>query len=263
MTEEEWLRSRRYDSMYRLVRNNQGTTRKVRLYMVACCRLESANFFDPRIVQTVEVAERCADEPKLEDLVNRLWWDLTTSANISLGRRDLNSDVGRAVDGIWKLVGELPTPPGDDEEYSSVGAAVAHAALMSLRDQPREVFTGGSGDAADYCGRAIDQAGWLGVAGKTQRRLQQSRRRVELAILVRDVFRSPFRPVAFDPRWRTADVTGLARAIYEDRAFDRLPVLADALMDAGCADEQIIGHCRGPGPHVRGCWVVDLLLGKE
>jgi hypothetical protein len=82
-------------------------------------------------------------------------------------------------------------------------------------------------------------------------------------VLIVDIFGNPFRPVALDPRWRTADVTGLARTIYEDRAFDRLPVLADALMDAGCADEQIIGHCRGPGPHVRGCWVVDLVLGKE
>ena len=81
--------------------------------------------------------------------------------------------------------------------------------------------------------------------------------------LVRCIFGNPFRPVAFDPRWRTADVLGLARGIYEDRAFDRLPLLADALMDAGCAEEQILAHCRSDGPHVRGCWVVDLVLGKE
>jgi hypothetical protein len=55
----------------------------------------------------------------------------------------------------------------------------------------------------------------------------------------------------------------LARGIYDDRAFDRLPILADALIDAGCDDEAILGHCRGPGPHVRGCWVADLVLGKE
>jgi hypothetical protein len=81
--------------------------------------------------------------------------------------------------------------------------------------------------------------------------------------LVRDIFGNPFRPVAFDPRWRTSDVVGLAQAIYDDKAFERMPILADALMDAGCEDEQIIGHCRGKGPHVRGCWVVDLVLGKE
>ena len=80
--------------------------------------------------------------------------------------------------------------------------------------------------------------------------------------LFRCVFGNPFRPAALPKGWRTADVLGLARAIYEDRAFDRLPLLADALMDAGCGDDQVLGHCRGAGPHVRGCWVVDLVLGK-
>jgi len=83
------------------------------------------------------------------------------------------------------------------------------------------------------------------------------------AAVLRDIFGNPFRPVAFDPRWRTADAVGVARGIYEERAFDRLPLLADALMDAGCADEAVLGHCRRDGPHVRGCWVVDLVLGQE
>ena len=81
--------------------------------------------------------------------------------------------------------------------------------------------------------------------------------------VAKDIFGNPFRPVAFDPRWRTADTVALARGIYDDRAFDRLPLLADALMDAGCADEQVLGHCRSDGPHARGCWVVDLVLGKS
>jgi hypothetical protein len=55
----------------------------------------------------------------------------------------------------------------------------------------------------------------------------------------------------------------LAQAIYDDRAFDRLPILADALEEAGCDTADILAHCRGPGPHVRGCWVVDLILGKQ
>jgi hypothetical protein len=79
----------------------------------------------------------------------------------------------------------------------------------------------------------------------------------------RDIFGNPFRPVAFDARWRTGDVLGVARGIYEDRAFDRMPMLADALMDAGCDSDDILNHCRGDGPHARGCWVVDLVLGKE
>ena len=63
--------------------------------------------------------------------------------------------------------------------------------------------------------------------------------------------------------WNGGTVRKLAEAIYDERAFDRLPVLADALEEAGCADEGVLRHCRGGGPHVRGCWVIDLILGKE
>ena len=61
--------------------------------------------------------------------------------------------------------------------------------------------------------------------------------------------------------WHSGLVPKMARGIYDDRAFDRMPVLGDALEDAGCTNEDILSHCRGPGPHTRGCWVVDLLLG--
>lgn len=81
------------------------------------------------------------------------------------------------------------------------------------------------------------------------------------ANLLRCIFDNPFRPVAIDPEWRTATVLELARGIYTDRAWDRPPVLADALEDAGCTHPDVIGHLRGPGPHARGCWVVDLILG--
>lgn len=63
--------------------------------------------------------------------------------------------------------------------------------------------------------------------------------------------------------WRTGTVLSVARGIYQDRAFDHLPVLSDALLDAGCTDEEIIAHCRTDTPHVRGCWVIDLLLGLQ
>ena len=79
---------------------------------------------------------------------------------------------------------------------------------------------------------------------------------------IRDIFGNPFRPVAFDPAWLTSTAVALAEGIYADRAFDRLPILADALQDAGCDDADILDHCRGDGPHVRGCWVVDLVLGE-
>jgi hypothetical protein len=70
-------------------------------------------------------------------------------------------------------------------------------------------------------------------------------------------------PGSFDPRWRSADAVGLALGICEDRGFDRLSLLADALMNAGFDDEQVLAHCRADGKHVRGCWVVDLVLTRE
>lgn len=85
----------------------------------------------------------------------------------------------------------------------------------------------------------------------------------ELVALFRCVFGNPFRPVVVDPVWLTSTVVDLAWANYVYRDFDRLSILADALEDAGCTDREILDHCRLPGPHVRGCWVVDLVLGKE
>jgi hypothetical protein len=73
----------------------------------------------------------------------------------------------------------------------------------------------------------------------------------------------PFRAVTIDPSWRTSNVTGLAQVIYDEKAFERLPILADALEDSGCDHAEILAHCRSGGEHVRGCWVVDLVLGKE
>jgi hypothetical protein len=66
-----------------------------------------------------------------------------------------------------------------------------------------------------------------------------------------------------DPTWLTSTVVSLAEGIYAERAFDRLPILADALQDAGCDSADVLDHCRGTGPHARGCWVVDLVLGKS
>ena len=84
--------------------------------------------------------------------------------------------------------------------------------------------------------------------------------------LLRCIFGNPFRPMTIDPAWLTwndGTVVKLAQAIYEERAFERMPILADALEDASCGDEQILTHCRGPGPHARGCFAVDALLQKE
>jgi hypothetical protein len=81
--------------------------------------------------------------------------------------------------------------------------------------------------------------------------------------LFRDIFGNPFRPVSFLSEWRTSTAVTLAQQMYDSRDFSAMSILADALQDAGCDSADILDHCRGPGPHVRGCWVVDLVLGKE
>jgi hypothetical protein len=119
-----------------------------------------------------------------------------------------------------------------------VSAAVLAAGLAPLAVREREVATGMIAEAqGSFCA------------------------------LARDILGNPFRPAPrIDPpwlAWNEGIVTRTARAVYEERAFERLPLLADALGEAGCVDEQILSHLREPGPHARGCWVLDRILGKE
>jgi len=79
---------------------------------------------------------------------------------------------------------------------------------------------------------------------------------------LRELVCNPFLPVVLDPRWQTSAVVALAQAIYDDQSFERLPVLADALEESGCNNGEMLAHLRGRGPHVRGCWPVDRILGK-
>ena len=113
----------------------------------------------------------------------------------------------------------------------------------------------------NYAAAAEVATAVLGIPIKSARaRAAESR---EQSSLLRDIFGNPFRPIAFDPAWRSGTAVGIAAGIYEDRAFERMPILADALQEAGCEHADILTHCREPGTHVRGCWVVDLVLGKE
>jgi hypothetical protein len=90
----------------------------------------------------------------------------------------------------------------------------------------------------------------------------EDRERAWQCQLLRDIFGNPFRPVAFSPVWRTDTAVALARQIYESREFGAMPILADALQDAGCDNDDILNHCRSNEAHVRGCWVCDLVLAK-
>jgi hypothetical protein len=162
-----------------------------------------------------------------------------------------------------------------DGQASDVEVGAAHQAIESAvykRHSPADYVTIPGIEIVQPC---AETAVWV-AGGRVEARsgpddegyhgrlraLEEEERRGQVELL-RDLFGNPFRPVEFEPRWRTTDVIELARSIYEEKAFERLPILADALMDAGCEDEAIISHCRGEGTHVRGCWVVDLVLGKN
>jgi hypothetical protein len=130
--------------------------------------------------------------------------------------------------------------------------AVCYAAVCRCLDAP--VLEG-----------ALLEGGLIDAAALTRAEKDQ-------AVLIRDVFGNPFRPITISSAvlaWSDSTVVRLAQAAYEERQLPagrlddgRLAVLADALEESGCADSDILGHLRGPGPHVRGCWAVDLLLGK-
>jgi hypothetical protein len=106
---------------------------------------------------------------------------------------------------------------------------------------------------------ALTAPGLWGLAGRPDRE--------EVMVhMLREVFGNPFRPILIEPvwlAWGDATAARLVRRIYDQRSFDDLPILADALEDAGCTDAVILDHLRGPGPHVRGCFVLDLLLNRS
>jgi hypothetical protein len=118
----------------------------------------------------------------------------------------------------------------------------------------------------DLCFKELyvaDPSAQLAAGALAEGAAQRVPERDLVCAVLRDIFGNPFRPVAFDPAWRTEHTAGIASKMYEERDFAGMLILADALEDAGCDNLDILGHCRGPGPHVLGCWVVDQLLKKE
>lgn len=236
MTEAEWLRCTDPLPMLEFIQG-KATKRKECLFGVACC-LRVAHLFEGRRFWTLPTGEEWLDQP------------------------------GSYVEGTERLA-ECPTSlrfgEYDDDfpgGYSDEGHATFAADAALYSDHAERASTYASCAAAvtsegyeeDY---ALDDIAPT-LPGYAVERAAQ-------AELLRCIVGNPFRPVAVDPSWlvwNTGTVPKLARGIYDDRAFDRMPVLRDALEEAGCTDADILNHCRGPGPHVRGCWVVDLLLGK-
>jgi hypothetical protein len=161
---------------------------------------------------------------------------------------------------------ELSERAADDSSVISEMAKVREAAWATSTDTRGFSHSGRKGagyNAALYA--SIGEMWHMGIVLESTQLLatRPGFRHRQCEMIREMVYVLPFRPMTADPSWLTSSVLALAEGIYADRAFDRMPILADALQDAGCDNTDILNHCRGDGPHVRGCWVVDLLLGKE
>src|SRR5262249_44215777 len=151
---------------------------------------------------------------------------------------------------------ELDAVRADAEAARAEARQAADVAAWCDRDWPAL-------EEVAHC--AVRAAAAVGVPGGLGRP-RYARDLPAVAARLRDLIGNPFRPVVAaraGTRWGPRPLRTPPRAIYDHRAFDRLPILADALEDAGCTDRDMLDHCRGPGPHVRGCWVIDLILGKQ
>ena len=237
MTEEEWLEDLDLRSVHHLVGLGLATDRKLWLLSVGQCRC-LWHLLDDWERETVELAEQCADGPggrrKLEARFHQVddrpepengWWPYTRFCV----KRAAHTErlVKKGGYESWQGVSE-------EDEVGTTGRASLVGPVNSFASSA-EYYAGGDSFAM-------------------QQRIHG---------VFRDVFGNPFRPVAPDPKWLTGPVRSLARTIYRSQAFERMPELADALERAGCPSPDLIAHFREPGEHVRGCWALDLLLGKR
>ena len=200
--------------------------RKLRLLAVACCRGLWQWMTDERSRKGVDVAERYADR-------------LASDDELTIARQG----TGTAWTTVWS-----------DWPHIYQAARTAHFACCVGVDRFRFVLEDAKNATMNYARstgghRDVDKD----IVAEITRQLS----------LIHCIFGNPFRDSQFHDSWRTATVLSLAQAIYTEKSFDRLPIVADSLLDAGCTDQAILDHCRSAGPHVRGCWVVDLVLGKQ
>ena len=217
--------------------------RKLRLYSTACAR-RIWQHFDPQTRNTIEVIERFAD-------------GRARRAEF----RSASKRAQRVAHKQGKERGRLP-PGGDDWPTYCARSLASWASDSAISGHVAECAADWAVSAAvDHSLHARDYvAFWKAV----EQELETN------ANLSRELVGNPFRPVTLEPACRAPTVLALAQGAYDKRILpaghldpDRLAVLADALEDAGCTDAVILGHLRGPGPHVRGCWAVDLILGKQ
>ncbi|WP_246539627.1 hypothetical protein [Telmatocola sphagniphila] len=251
MTEEEWINSPDWQPLIQYLSGSPHfRERKVNLYICAGLRVNWNLLYSNFSREAVEVAERAADGRATEKEIHDTQWaaecptfgfdfDPEFIRNHSYNKSN-NTEVKRLIEmGVFKEEDIQGNNPLGEKKIVDQLSNLAHIAYHLPYESKNNNF---SDHLLDHLQRQEEWPGdWL----------------------VREIFGNPFHPVTFDPRWQTTTVTDLARSIYATRGFDQMPILADALEDAGCDNQEILTHCRGDGSHVKGCWVVDLILGKE
>jgi hypothetical protein len=211
----------------------KGSDRKLRLFACACCRRIGPWLRADRLQRAVETVES--------------WVDGSPARRLQVAAC---VPAPRAAGGMPQLRLNASRP-------SAFAAEAVHALRLCSTAWDSAVEC--ASNAARAARATTGIRGRAAVRGGVERAVQ--------AALVREVFGPlPFRPVPLDEfwlRWNGGTVVKVARSIYDEGRFGDLPALANALEEAGCSDTMIIGHCRWPWGHVRGCWVLDLLLGKQ
>jgi hypothetical protein len=216
---------------------------KLRLFAAACCRRIWHLLRDDRSCAAVEMAERFVDG-------SASWDELKAVAGAA--QEAIRPWGEKAAAGLIRPSLKLTEEGRDAARHLAASTAAWYTAYYS-----RKASWQAAADVSDNARGAAETS-------DRQRWDDPSSEDIPQAHLLRDLFGFlPFRKLKLDRDWLTANLVALAQTIYDDRAFDRMPILADALEDAGCTNAYILNHCRQPGDHVRGCWVVDLVLGKK
>lgn len=224
MTEADWLESIDLTAMLEHVKRQRPRVRRIRLFAAGCCRRVWQQVTDERIQTAIEAVEKFAESP---------------------GKQPDKAELKTAWIGAC----------GAAEDASPNRVQFRLSSAVVSASEPTDAFWAAQ--------NAVSQL--IEAVGKNKRPEEAT----FFAGLLRDVVGNPFRPVSIDADWRIPVVTQLAQAAYEERILpsgeldtSRLAVLADALEESGCANAEILTHLKGPGPHLRGCFVVDLLLGR-
>lgn len=261
MTEQEWLNCRETGPMLRYLELEKvPTCRKLRLFGLACCRRIEHLLIHQPSRECLDLAERYGDK----------------LANAT----DLQTCHGKSS-AFFQHLGTA-----DNRMESATKCAYTAADWLSIEDERFHSEDGYRAAAASYIARAAADAVFYATCDSENTDELWNQRHFEglptsadsiwaaeeeaQCKLLRDIIGDPFRPVSLDRSCLDPAVTIVAALAYEERALPsgeidavRLAGLADLLQQGGRGDAEILNHLRGPGPHVRGCWAVDLLLGKE